>query len=369
MRTTTRFALLLSASLFAAACDGGNAPSGGGGDPAAGGPSGLPPIPVDSPTVSVGGRVVDFTSGMALTGGVAVTTTGITPAPSVTVTGPGFVVEKVPANSVLFLLASSPPDYRSTYNPKVTVVSSDVTGVELRAFKESTLAQLATAFAVNPAAGTGVLVIRVVDDKGVPKAGVPAAALGVDGAKGPFFLDANRAAAPTATATTASGYALFFDVRAGQATVKSAAGQQITIDSGALPVAINVVTLADVVAKAPGTTTTVLKSIDFATQVYPIFDKRGCTRCHSGGGPGKDLGGLFLDGGINLAYREVVTEISPNTKTTRVNLKEPEKSLILTRPLYENPPDVHPTATFATTADPDYQLILTWIKEGAKQTP
>jgi hypothetical protein len=287
----------------------------------------------------------------------------------VSVTGADFVVEKVPANSVLFLLASSPPDYRSTYNPKVSIVSSDVTGVELRAFKESTLTQLATAFSVVPAAGTGVLVIRVVDDKGAPKSGVPASALVVDGTKGPYFLAADRGAAPQATATTASGYAVYFDVPVGSATVKAPAGQALTIDSGALPIASNVVTLADVVAKAPGATPAAPKRVDFTTQVYPIFDQRGCARCHSGGGPGKDLGGLFLDGGMSLAYREITQELSPNTNTTRVNLKEPEKSLLLTRPLFENPADSHPTATFATMADPDYQILLTWIKEGAKLMP
>ena len=65
-------------------------------------------------------------------------------------------------------------------------------------------------------------------------------------------------------------------------------------------------------------------------------------------------------------WTALVQTISPNFGVTRVNLTTPHKSLVLTMPSYENPPDPHPTVVFTSSADPDYVKILTWIKEGAK---
>jgi hypothetical protein len=108
-------------------------------------------------------------------------------------------------------------------------------------------------------------------------------------------------------------------------------------------------------------------TVSFSQQVYPIFAKRSCDPCHSGGGPGKDLGGLMLDTGLTKVFRELTQEISPNSGTTRIDLKQPAKSLLLTMPLAETPPDKHPVAPFASTTDPDYQTLLRWIEQGAKQ--
>ena len=118
-----------------------------------------------------------------------------------------------------------------------------------------------------------------------------------------------------------------------------------------------------IVAEADGGTGTV----SFSQQVYPIFARRSCDPCHSGGGPGKDLGGLMLDTGVMKVFRELTQELSPNSGTTRVDLKEPVKSLLLTMPLAETPPDKHPVSPFASTADLDYQTLLRWIEQGAKQ--
>ncbi len=41
-------------------------------------------------------------------------------------------------------------------------------------------------------------------------------------------------------------------------------------------------------------------------------------------------------------------------------------SKLLTMPSFEQPADRHPNVTFASATDRDYQLILAWIKEGAK---
>src|SRR4029077_18754117 len=76
-------------------------------------------------------------------------------------------------------------------------------------------------------------------------------------------------------------------------------------------------------------------NVKFGAQIVPIFQARGCQACHSGNGPGKDLGGLTLDGSANLIYRELVEE-RPNT---RVRVAAPETSLVLTMPSREVPPD------------------------------
>jgi hypothetical protein len=106
-------------------------------------------------------------------------------------------------------------------------------------------------------------------------------------------------------------------------------------------------------------------TVSFSAQIVPLFDRLACAACHSGNGPGRDLGNLTLDGGSNLIYREVALELSPNFHTPRVDLKHPEQSLILTMPGAE--PDNHPVVVFTSTASPDYQLLLTWIQEGARQ--
>ena len=107
-------------------------------------------------------------------------------------------------------------------------------------------------------------------------------------------------------------------------------------------------------------------NVSFATQVTPIFTKRGCVNCHSANGIGKDLGGLTLNGGTPKVYSELTAEISPNFAMTRVNKANPEKSLVLTMPSAETPPDPHPNVTFTGPTDPDFLTILVWIKEGAK---
>ena len=102
--------------------------------------------------------------------------------------------------------------------------------------------------------------------------------------------------------------------------------------------------------------------VSFATSVFPIFTNRGCVACHSGNGPGKELGGLKLDASPNAAYNELGVE-KPNT---RVQTAMPEMSLVLRYPSREDPPDRHPNITFTSAVDPDYLKILVWIREGAR---
>jgi hypothetical protein len=317
--------------------------------------------------ISVAGNVLDFESTMPLAS-AEVTATGVTPIPQVTMTGGQFMLTNVQPFSVFYLTATSPPDYLTTNEAALKVDGSDVTGVQAYAVKGTYLAGLENAFNAQTTTGNGVLLAQVLDGNGAPQANVPKSALmlmGAAGAKGPFFLDAKKAAAPGLNATSASGWAVWFNVPPGPATlVTSAAGY--SIDGAAAPIAAGVATLAAVRAltgamKPPPPSGT----ISFATNVVPIFTKRGCVNCHSGDNAGADQGGLALNGSVSRIYANVVTDISPNWNITRVNLTTPAQSLVLEMPSYQ-PPHPHPTVVFPTSADPDYQTILAWITQGAK---
>lgn len=310
-------------------------------------------------SLTVTGDVVDFETGAAITGTATVTTSGLLPAPGVTTQGAGFEISGIPENSAFQILAGAPPTHRSTFSSTVVVTGDDLAGVKVPAVSEAFLGRLATSFGVTPTAAKGVLFVRAVDMAGMPKANVAASSFVLLGSTvAPKFLDANLNPLPAATATTASGWAVFFEVPVGVATL--VAPGNATVEMATSPINAGVVTIAD--ATVTEGAQVLPTNVSFLTTVFPIFAARGCVACHSGGGPGKDLGGLHLDGGANLAYRELVEE-RPNT---RVRLATPETSLVLTYPSREDPPDRHPNITFASPSDRDYLKILVWIREGAK---
>jgi len=312
-------------------------------------------------SLAVSGDVVDFQTAAAVDGAISVTTSGLVPAPQVTTLGATFSIDGIPENSAFQVLAAAPPTHRATFSPAVVITTQDVAGVHAPVTSETYLSSLAATFAVTPTAAKGILFVRLVDAAGAPRAGVAAGELVVgDGAVGPFFLDANLAAAKNANASSTSGYAVFFEVSPGVVTLGQAANATVTIEMALSPVVAGNVTLADgkVTDGAPALPT----NVSFAQQIVPIFEARGCVACHSGNGPGKDLGGLQLSGGNEKIFSELVTE----RPMVRVNLTTPEASLVLTRPSREDPPDIHPNVTFASLQDPDYLKLLVWIREGAK---
>lgn len=314
-------------------------------------------------SLTVTGTVHDFQTGAAVTGTASISTTALSPAPRITAEGAQFTLDGVPENSAFQVLASVAPSHRATYSQLVEVISDDVDGIKVQTVSEQFLGSLATGFGITPSAAKGVLLMHLVDDAGTPKAGVAASNIvlaGADGATGPKFLDANMMPAPNATASTASGWVVFFEVPAGVVALGTAATATATLEMASSPVGAGTVTIADVkvVDGAPPALPT---NVSFTATVFPIFSARGCVACHSGGGPGKDLGGLMLDGGANLAYKELTQENPARAKTIMA-----ETSLVLTMPSAESPPDRHPNVTFTGPQDPDYIKILVWLREGAK---
>jgi hypothetical protein len=315
-------------------------------------------------SLTVTGDVHDFQSGAVLDVAAMVSTTALDPAPTITTSGAHFTIEGVPENSAFQILATAAPTHHATYSPAVTVVADDVDGVKAYSVSETFLAAMATGFNITPSATKGILLIHLVDAQGAAKAGVAGSNIvlaNATGASSPKFLDAQLAAAPNATMSSASGWVVLFEVPAGVVEVGMAsATATATLAMPSSPIAAGAITIAEAVV-TDGAPAPLPTNVSFLNQVYPIFSGRGCVACHSGGGPGKDLGGLMLDAGANKTYMELTME-----NPLRVQKATPEKSLILTMPSAESPPDGHPNVTFTGPQDADYLKILVWIKEGAK---
>lgn len=337
--------LFCALAAFAVGCGGDD---GGGDDAPLGG------------SLTVTGDVIDFQNGAAVGTGVSVTSSGITPPPMITTQGSMFTITGVPEYSVFQILASA-TDYRPTFSEVIEVTNENLTGVEARVVKSSYIDGIAMAFGITPTAAKGIVIVKLVDAMGMPRAGIPANQLVLAGSTdGPYFLDAQGNAAVGAQMSTASGYAVWFEVLPGITEAGQAAQATITVDMATSPVAGGSVTLA-LATVTDGAPPMMPTNVSFSAQVLPIFTQRGCLACHGASGPGSDLGGLDLNGGANKVYGELVTE----RPGIRVNTTAPEMSLVLTKPLREEPPN-HQTATFQNSIDADYLKILAWIKEGAK---
>ena len=314
-------------------------------------------------SLSVTGNVVDFQTGTAVSGNATVSTSALTPAPKITVQGAAFTIDEIPENSTFQLLASVPPTYHATYSPATQVLAESLTDVKAYTVSETFLASLATGFNVTPSAAKGIVLLRLINAAGSPKAGVAGSNIVIANAgssNGPHFLDANLAAS-TVTATSSSGWVVFFEVPPGAVSLGTALNATATLEMATSPIAAAVVTIANVIV-TDGAPPALPTNVSFTNEILPVFQTRGCASCHSGNGAGRDLGGLTLDGGANLVYRELVTETAD-----RVVLAKPETSKVLTMPSYESPPDGHPNVTFTGPQDKDYLKLLVWIREGAKQ--
>lgn len=313
---------------------------------------------MDPGPVAVRGQVVDFQTG-APTVATDVTISGVAPLPTVDRQGASFTLTNVPPNAEFSMLAVA-VGHRSTLS-QVVVATDDLDGIKLPVVSDAFVTGLASAFGVAPSSAKGIVLLHLIDVDGKPLAGVAATDFTIAGTAGPRFLDPNMMAATAATASSSSGWVVFFDVPAGLAGLSQGLNAATTIDMPTLPVAAGVVTIADgkVAVGAP-----VLPShVSFSAKVVPIFTARGCTQCHAANGPGKQQGNLMLNGGDASVYKNLVTD----RPGIRVNLAMPEKSLVLTMPSPEVPPDGHPTIVFTGPRDADYLKILVWIREGALQ--
>jgi hypothetical protein len=341
--------------------------TGGGTDPGGGnGVTGGVQVPFAPSALNVSGSLLEFDTQQPLAGSGTMATAALVPSPDVTVSGSSFSLANVPPDSTFFLIAGSPPDHVLTYNAPTTVTNMDITGVDAYVVASAYLTKLRTAFKVNAQAGTATVLVHALDASGKPEASIPGSAIlvGASGIQGPFFLDATLQPAMNVTATSASGWLVYFNVPPG--TLKLAGGTGYTVVSADTPTTGDAVSLVAATVTQGTTPTPPTMNESFQQDIVPIFINRGCYNCHSGNGDGRRLGDLVLDGAPMKIWTALTQTISPNFGTTRVNLADPPKSLVLTMPSYENPPDAHPTVVFTSSSDPDYVKILNWIKAGAK---
>jgi hypothetical protein len=310
-------------------------------------------------SLTVTGTVLDFETMQPVAGEPMLETSGLNPPPQITTNGADFTLTDIPEISAFQVRAELSPTYRATISPTILAVKANVSGAKAWAVSENFLGTLATGFGVSPNASAGILLVHLVGPDGTPKQNIAGSNIVVTGGNGPHFLDATLHPS-TATTSSSSAWAVFFDVPAGTATLGQAANSTVTLAMDSEPIEAGTVTLANITV-TDGAPPALPTNVSFANQIVPIFDNRGCVACHSGNGPGKDLGGLQLDGGTPKIYSELTQE-----NPLRVQTAMPEKSLVLTMPSAENPPDGHPNVTFTSPSDPDYQKLLVWIREGAK---
>ena len=95
--------------------------------------------------------------------------------------------------------------------------------------------------------------------------------------------------------------------------------------------------------------------------VHPRLQKAangglGCANCHTALGTAALL---QFDLPVAAAHEAIMGRPGVVNPPAQAAL-----SLLLTKPLYEDPPN-HPNATFLTTLDPDYIVIMEWIQQGA----
>ena len=113
------------------------------------------------------------------------------------------------------------------------------------------------------------------------------------------------------------------------------------------------------------------RPLTFAREIEGILTKRGCNdaTCHGGvkgrGGLRLSVYGIYpqedykwiVEGGT---FRVLSTDENP--KVSRIDLKEPEKSLVLLKPTFSVP---HEGGLRFEVGSADYETILNWVRSGA----
>jgi hypothetical protein len=324
------------------------------------------------------GKVMDYFGGTAVQE-ATVKTDGLDPPLMTTSELDGAYRLDVAVGSSLFLVVTK-TGYRPTRNAAMTIGEMPVTQ-DAYLMTEQDVKNQYTAVGATPLGGTAIVIGELRRNDGTPLEGIPAANVQlldgngqpVTGIKGPYFFNAAGsidAALTTATAYQGKSRVGLLDVPPGTYTLA------VTYTGGQNQ---NVTTTTPVSTVADGGTLartggmgggggggggTNVTDPSFATHIYPKLQRAGqgglgCANCHTLAGPAAVL--KFDDpAGTVLA--------NMTARTGVINAVTPADSLLLVRPLYEAPPTPqdHPNATFLDTNDPDYQLFLRWITNGAK---
>ena len=270
------------------------------------------------------------------------------PGAQVEVDGSSFTVTNVLPQSV-FRLRISSPTHAVTLSALIEVGDDAVADLVLSAVSSSLIDSAYAAAGTGPSGG--VIVARLVDGTtGEPVSGVTRDAIGFGDAT--VFLDSTNTLAPEAPASTASGVGIALNVPEGLVEIVSSVPEHVFI-APIVRVESDVASVVDIeVGLEPPP---LPANMDFESDILPVFDAQGCNNCHQGSGDGKIDGGFSLNGSPTTRYDQVML---------RVDLDNPEDSLFLRKPSFEDPPDGH-QIVFANQYDPDFMKMRSWVLDGA----
>lgn len=324
--------------------------------------------------VRVSGKTKDYFTGMPLSA-VGLRSEGMEPQLSATTDGTGdFAFPAVPPGSAFYLTAMRTA-YRPTRGLAVRVEDMAVVSDQPVVSLSDTRRQYAT-LGLTAAVGTAVVFAELQKHNGTPLTGVPLTDVKlVDAADqpvglGPYAFGPGGDLVPVATQATTvdvGGRARvgFLDVPPGSYTLKvtytAGAGTPMT-DTARVDTTAEGASLA----LTGGTTAGGMggggggMARTFTADVYPRLQTAAngglaCANCHTAGGAAAVLP---FDGPVQATYDAIKAAAGV------VDLATPANSMLLTKPLYEDPPN-HPNATFLDANDPDYIVILAWITQGA----
>ena len=355
------------AIVTAAACVG-DPPPAGEVDAAGDSDAGTDAAPVD-PSVRVSGKAKDYFTGAALAT-VALESEGMEPQLNATTDGTGdFAFDTVAPGSVFYLIASRTA-YRPTRGEPVRVedmaVIADQTVVSVADARRQY-----TSLGLPLVAGKAVVFAELLRRNGTPLVDVPVAdlkivdMLGAVVGSGAFVFGPNgdlvsNATLAVTTAVAGRSRVGFLDVPPGSYTL------EVTYATGGgapMTDRVRVEALADgasLVRTGEGGGMGGMGARTFTADIFPRLQTAAngglaCANCHTAGGLAAILP---FDGPLQGTYDAIMAR--PGVVVTAT----PETSLLLTKPLYEDPPN-HPNATFLDVNDPDYIVFLTWITQGA----
>lgn len=369
-----RLACLLALSFGAAACVG-DPPANVGDDVDAGDDVDGSADPV---LLSVSGKTVDYFTGAALDN-VLLATEGMTPAASGSSGTDGSYELRVPPGSV-FYAAATRANYRPTRSAPIRITDQSLMMTDLLLVSLNDSRRQYTSLGLTPTAGRAVLFGLLLRNNGTPLEGVPLADITlVDGQQapvglGPYFFGANGDLVSNATLAVSTAFGGkarvgFLDVPPGTYSLEvkytaGGGGGGGTPEIRTYKIPVEAVADGATLAQTGGGDDDMsppMGARTFTTDIHPRLQKAalgglGCANCHTAGGVAAILP---FDLPVADAHAAIIGRPGvvnpPATAAT---------SLLLTKPLYEDPPN-HPNATFLTTLDPDYVVIMEWIQQGA----
>lgn len=332
-------ALLLSACSFSAGANGddGNADT-----------PNNPTLPPDAEVLTMSGTIVDFVTGEPVTDVTALEGVDLSDG-DITVDGSTFTITGMVPFSIFRLKATS-PTHEVTISGLLAIDDVDVTDAVIEVVPTALIDEAYdTTFRGRR---DGVIVARLVDgNTGEPMTGVAEGAFPVGDVI--RFLDASWAVSRDAPISLDPGIALLLNVEPGLITLESQLPEHLFL-SPKVRVEGSVVTLVDIdVGLEPPP---LPMDVAFDPDVVGVFDSRGCAFCHRDTLLWNPPNGFDLGGTTDERYDQVMNG--------RVVVMDPDASLLLRKPSFEEADDNH-QIVFENEYDPDSMILQAWILDGA----